>query len=86
LPVLDSLVTFWTCAVAKDGTPYILLWYTCRWGEDCQDDTMEWVRIFDVHGKDMTAHLKKLDANGVQRLYKKLGLDPGTFRVDRIQY
>jgi hypothetical protein len=83
---MDALVTDWTCAIAKDGTPYILLWYTCRWGEDCQDDTMEWVRIFDTHGKNMTVHLKNLDADGVQRLYKKLGLDPGTFRVDRIQY
>ena len=85
LPVLDALVTAYMCG-RSETNDYVILWYTCRWGKDCGGNTMEWERVFDSQGTHLTAGIKKFDVKEVDKLYKRLGVDPNTFKLHPVEY
>ena len=78
LPLLDALITSWTCANDK----YILLGYTSRW----YPEPTEWYRIFDLQGNDLTEGIKVTDGDAVLKLLKKLGLNPDSLKVNSFRY
>ncbi|MGD0234963.1 MAG: hypothetical protein ABSC55_10565 [Syntrophorhabdales bacterium] len=73
---LDAFVTSWTCLKSNSGISYVLLWYTCSFGDerpDCIGVGREWERIFSLDGKDVTAGFRKQDPR-LPELYHRLGL------------
>lgn len=78
MPLLDALVTSWTCANDK----YILLGYTSRW----YSEPTEWYRVFDLQGNDLTKGIKVTDGNAVVKLFQKLGLNPDKLKVNSFTY
>lgn len=76
--VLDGLVTGWSCVKAKDGSPYLMLAYTCSSGEEkgaCAKGNREWIQLFALDGRHVTAGLGRQDAKKRDALYRKLGLN-----------
>lgn len=75
-PVLDAFVTSWACLKSTSGKSYILLLYTCSWGEErssCTGSAKEWERIFDATGRHVTAGFGRQDRR-YDSLYQRLGL------------
>ena len=75
-PVLDALVTSWACLKSTSGKSYILLLYTCSWGEEkpsCAGNTKEWERLFDATGRHLTAGFRRQDRR-YDALYRRIGL------------
>ncbi len=75
-PVLDAFVTSWACLKSTSGKSYILLLYTCSWGEEkssCIGSAKEWERIFDATGRHVTAGFRRQDRR-YDSLYQRLGL------------
>ncbi len=86
-PVLDTFVTHWSCLKSESGKSYILFWYTCKWGRDCEGTSREWERIFSLDGTNLTAGLQK--HNDLERrdgLYRKLGLSSKDVHLNHIEY
>ncbi|NJO14866.1 MAG: hypothetical protein HC877_03700 [Thioploca sp.] len=75
--VLDAFVTSWLCLKSESGPLYILLLYTCSWGEEnqnCVGYNREWIRIFDMEGHHLTAGLPKQGGQRREKLYNRLGI------------
>lgn len=75
-PVLDAFVTSWACLKSTSGKSYILLLYTCSWGEEkssCAGGAKEWERIFDATGRHVAAGFRRQDRR-YDSLYQRLGL------------
>lgn len=75
-PVLDAFVTSWACLKSTSGKAYVLLLYTCSWGEEksnCTGNAREWERIFDATGRHLTAGFRRQDRR-YDALYQRLGL------------
>ncbi len=53
-PVLDAVVTSLGCLKSESGKNFIVLWYVCRWGRDCVEQTSEWQRYFTIDGRNLT--------------------------------
>ncbi len=72
--VLDAVVTSLGCLKSESGTPYIYLWYVCRWGRDCYEQNSEWQRIFSIDGSNLTEGFKRHDDERLDLLFKELGI------------
>lgn len=70
--VLDAVATSLSCLESKSGKHFIRLWYACRWGRDCIEQTGEWQRYFTDEGTNLTVgnpdHLDHF------RIFKKYGI------------
>jgi hypothetical protein len=72
IPVLDPIVSEWTCQESTSRDHYIVLWYFCQWGKGCVGTDREWERIFTVEGSNLTkGHTRQKDTS---KLRSKLGL------------
>lgn len=72
IPVLDPIVSEWTCQESTSGDHYIVLWYFCQWGKGCVGTDREWERIFTVEGLNLTkGYAQQKDTS---KLRRKLGL------------
>ncbi|MFC4160885.1 hypothetical protein [Chitinimonas lacunae] len=74
--VLDGFVTGWACINSSKGTPYLLLAYSCSFGEErgaCARGEKEWMRLFSLDGRHLTAGLSRQDKRA-DALFDRLGL------------
>ncbi|GGA38387.1 hypothetical protein [Dyella nitratireducens] len=76
-PVLDAVVSGWTCLTAADGKAYIYVSYTCMESDlrpDCAGTSREWMRLFDPQGKELNAGFPRDAGPRTSALMKRLGL------------
>jgi hypothetical protein len=70
--VLDAVVTSLACLESKSDKYFIRLWYVCRWGRNCTEQTGEWQRYFNVEGTNLT--VGNPDHLNYYPIFKKYGI------------
>lgn len=77
-PVLDASATGWACVASTSHRSYVYVVMTCTESPlrlACAGPTREWVRMYDLRGRALTAGFPHDAGPREEALMKRLGLD-----------